>query len=43
MEVVRQGVGGCDDVVTGLEFDGAVAAGCLHEFAIGQPARSPYL
>jgi DNA-binding HxlR family transcriptional regulator len=31
LEVVGQGVGGGDDVVTGLDLDGAVAAGGLHE------------
>jgi hypothetical protein len=33
VEIVREGVGGGDDVVAGLDFDGAVAAGCLDEFA----------
>jgi hypothetical protein len=33
MEVVGQGVGGGDDVVTGLDLDGAVAAGGADELA----------
>ena len=34
-EVVGQGVGGGDDVVSGLDLDGAVAAGGFHELADG--------
>jgi hypothetical protein len=31
-EVVGNGVGGGDDVLAGLDLDGAAAAGCLDEF-----------
>ena len=31
MEVARQGAGGGDDVVSGLDFDGAVTADCSDE------------
>jgi hypothetical protein len=33
MEVMGQGVGGGDDVVTGVDLDGAVAAGGADELA----------
>jgi hypothetical protein len=32
-QVVGQGVGSGDDVLSGLDLDGAVAAGCLDESA----------
>ena len=31
-EVVGQGIGGGDGLPSGLDLDGAVAAGCLDEF-----------
>jgi hypothetical protein len=37
-EVVGQGVGGGNDVVPGLDLDGAVAAGVLVNLRMDQPA-----
>jgi hypothetical protein len=40
VEVAGQGVGGGDDVVTGLDLDGAVAVAVRTNFLIDQPVRS---
>jgi hypothetical protein len=39
-EVLGKRVGGGDDVLAGLDLDGAVAAGSLDDFLIDQPVRA---